>query len=56
MSNFTSKFADRKIGPKIFETINQNFEYMLSFANSLSARALYSFPSSNSNCMYSEEN
>ena len=26
MSNFTSKFADRKIGPKFFETINQNFE------------------------------
>ena len=26
MGNFTSKFADRKIGPKFFETINQNFE------------------------------
>ena len=26
MSNFTSKFADRKIGPRFFETINQSFE------------------------------
>ena len=26
MSNFSSKFADRKIGPKFLETINQNYQ------------------------------
>ena len=26
MSNFSSKFADRKIGPKFLDSINQNYQ------------------------------